>query len=144
MVRRVEHQHDDGALDLRNGPAAVIAGSESHGPEVGHRRFTLTDAVPVRLVEAGPRVRWRPGDVSGGSPSHVHRFFASSAPAVTMLRVGPVIEPCSHVYRTTPVPPQSMAPRPTSRADVAEWVDYVLRAHSALGLTATGTSGARA
>jgi hypothetical protein len=115
-ITYVESPSDDGLPMWRH----------SYG-QVGHRRFALTDAVAVRLVEAGPRVVRGPGETSGGSRHHVHRFFASSAPAVTMLRVGPVLEPFSRVYRATPVPPQSVAPEPTSRAEVAEWVDYVLQ-----------------
>jgi hypothetical protein len=96
-------------------------------PRVGDRRFMLTDPVPVRLRTAGPPVVLRSGDTSGGSPDHVHCFYASSTPAVTMLRVGPVLVDCSHVYRPTAEPEQAVVPRPTSRADVAEWVDHTMR-----------------
>jgi len=95
--------------------------------QVGHRRFTLTDAAPVHLVESGPPVVFGPGAASGGTPGHIHRFYASKAPAVTMLRVGPVLAASSDVYRSTPEPRQALAPRPTSRADVAEWVDHARR-----------------
>jgi len=107
----------------RTGDADVPMWRHSYG-QVAHRRFTLTDAVRVRLVQSGPPVVHRPGDASGGSPDHIHRFFASAAPAVTMLRVGPVLEPSSRVYRPTPEPRQALAPRPTSLADVARWVDH--------------------
>ena len=115
----------------RTGGAGLPMWRHSYG-QVAHRRFTLTGAVPVRLVESGPPVEHRPGDASGGSPSHIHRFFASVAPAVTMLRVGPVLAPSSIVYRTTPEPRQALAPRPTSLADVAQWVDHARREAGAL------------
>jgi hypothetical protein len=105
------------------GDAGLPMWCHSYG-QVAHRRFTLTDAVPVRLAQSGPPVVHRPGDASGGSPGHIHRFFASAAPAVTMLRVGPVLAPSSSVYRPTPEPRQALAPRPTSLADVARWVDH--------------------
>jgi hypothetical protein len=91
----------------------------------GHRRFTLRDPVPVRIVmEASPH-DFHTGDRSGGAPGHVHRFFAVTAPTVTLLRVGPILMPFSHVYRTEAAPQPALVPRPTSRADVAEWVDHV-------------------
>lgn len=65
------------------------------------------------------------GERSGGAPQHVHRFFAVEAPAATMLRVGPVVRRHSHVYRDDPMPPQIVEPRPTTRADVAEWLAVV-------------------
>jgi hypothetical protein len=109
------------------------AGPDQPGNEVwrhsygmtGHRRFTLCDPVPVRIVpEPHPR-DYETGARSGGGPKHVHRFFAVDAPAVTMLRVGPILEPYSHVYRTESAPQPALVPRPTSRADVARWVDHV-------------------
>ena len=91
---------------------------------VGHRRFTLGNPCSVRLAQQQP-ADLRPGDRSGGSPGYIHRFFATVAPAATMLRVGPVVDRCSHVYRAEPVLRRAVVPRPTTRADVAEWVDYV-------------------
>ncbi len=93
---------------------------------VGHRRFTLGDPQPVRLAER-EHVDLRPGDRSGGTPGYVHRFFATVAPAVTMLRVGPVVDRYSAVYRAEAVPLRAVVPRPTTRADVAEWVDHVFQ-----------------
>jgi len=95
--------------------------------QVGHRRFAFADPVHVHLVEVtGPVVR-RAGEASSGTPGHVHRLFASEVPAATMLRVGPVVERSSHVYRPTAEPLQIIAPRPTSRADVAQWVAHLAR-----------------
>jgi hypothetical protein len=108
-------------------------GSDQPGEEMwrhsygmtAHRRFTLSDPVPVRIV-AEPRARdYEAGARSGGGPEHVHRFFAVDAPAVTMLRVGPILVPCSQVYRPESAPQPVLVPRPTSRADVGRWVDHV-------------------
>jgi hypothetical protein len=93
----------------------------------GHRRFTLRDPVPVRVVKEPHSHDFHTGDRSGGAPGHVHRFFAVTAPTVTLLRVGPILTPFSHVYRTESAPQPALVPRPTSRADVAEWVDHVRR-----------------
>ncbi len=93
---------------------------------VGHRRFTLGDPCLVRLAQR-EHVDLRPGDRSGGMPGYVHRFFATFAPAVTMLRVGPIVNPTSFVYRAEAVPLRAVVPRPTTRADVAEWVDHVFQ-----------------
>jgi hypothetical protein len=93
--------------------------------QVGHRRFALVDAHPVHLVQVGGPVVRQAGEASGGSPDHIHRFFASRAPAATMLRVGPVVERSSHVYRPTAEPPQIMAPRPTTATEVGEWAAYL-------------------
>jgi hypothetical protein len=65
------------------------------------------------------------GGVSGGRPDHIHRFFASKAPAATLLRVGPIVRRSSYVYRPTAEPPQVVAPRPTTRDDVCEWIGYL-------------------
>jgi hypothetical protein len=93
--------------------------------QVGHRRFAFGEPTPVRIAEdGGQRVRGV-GDVSGGWPGHIHRFFASDAPAVTLLRVGPVVRESSYVYRPTSEPPQVIAPRPTTLDDVREWIGYV-------------------
>jgi hypothetical protein len=92
-----------------------------------HRRFTLRDPVPVRIVMEPRPHDFHSGDRSGGAPGHVHRFFAVTAPTVTLLRVGPILTPFSHVYRTESAPQPALVPRPTSRADVAEWVDHVRR-----------------
>ena len=94
---------------------------------IGHRSFEFGDAVPVYLVETAEPVLRGAGDPSGGTAGHIHRFFASQAPAATMLRVGPEVHPRSHVYRPTAEPPQIMTPRPTSRLDVCEWVDFLGR-----------------
>jgi hypothetical protein len=92
---------------------------------VGHRRFALVDPTPVRLAEpAEPRVH-AVGGVSGGRPDYIHRFFASKAPAATLLRVGPIVRRSSYVYRPTADPPQVVAPRPTTRDDVREWIGYL-------------------
>jgi hypothetical protein len=91
----------------------------------GHRRFTLRDPEPVNVIEDPRALDWHTGDRSGGAPGHVHRFFAVSAPTVTMLRVGPILESYSHVYRTDSSPQPVLAPRPTTRADVAKWVAHV-------------------
>lgn len=96
--------------------------------QVAQRSFILTDAVPVRLVAAGEPCVLHAGDTSGGTPDHVHRFHAVVAPAVTMLRVGPVLTRSPPVYRPTATPDRLVAPRPTTRADVAEWVDHTRRA----------------
>jgi hypothetical protein len=92
---------------------------------IGHHRFALSDPVRVTVAVDPVPLDLRAGDRSGGGPRHVHRFFAVTAPTVTMLRVGPSIETYSHVYRTEAAPDPVVAPRPTSRADVAEWVDHV-------------------
>lgn len=93
--------------------------------QIGPRRFAFGDPIAVRLVESDGPVVHAAGDRSGGSRDHIHRFFASQAPAATMLRVGQVVDRSSRVYRLTAEPPQTMAPRPTSRRDVAEWIGYV-------------------
>jgi hypothetical protein len=93
----------------------------------GHRRFTLRDPVPVRIVQEPHSYEFHTGERSGGAPGHIHRFFAVTAPTVTLLRVGPILTPFSHVYRTESAPQPALVPRPTSRADVAEWVDHVRR-----------------
>jgi hypothetical protein len=93
--------------------------------QTGHRQFAMADPVPVRVVESGEARVLRTGEQSGGGPQHVHRFFAVEAPAATMLRVGPVVHRHSHVYRDDAVPPQIVEPRPTTRADVAEWLAVV-------------------
>jgi hypothetical protein len=92
-----------------------------------HRRFTLRDPVPVRVVGDSDPHDFHTGDRSGGAPGHVHRFFAVTAPTVTLLRVGPILTPFSHVYRMESTPQPALVPRPTSRADVAEWIDHVRR-----------------
>lgn len=91
----------------------------------GHRRFTLSDPERVRVLQDRDIVDWRTGDRSGGAPGHVHRFFAVTAPTVTMLRVGPILTPYSHVYRADSAPQPVLVPRPTTRTDVAEWIDHV-------------------
>jgi hypothetical protein len=91
---------------------------------VGHGRFVMTDATPVHLREAGVH-SYTAGDESGGVPDRVHRFFASVTPAATLLRVGPVVDPTSYVYRTTPEPPHLIAPRPTTRREVCTLIDHL-------------------
>jgi hypothetical protein len=54
-----------------------------------------------------------------------HRFFASKTPAATLLRVGPIVRRFSYVYRPTAERPQVVAPRPTTRDDVREWIGYL-------------------
>jgi hypothetical protein len=93
----------------------------------GHRRFTLRDPAPVRIVQEPHSYAFHSGERSGGAPGHIHRFFAVTAPTVTLLRVGPILTPFSHVYRTGSAPQPALLPRATSRADVAEWVDHVRR-----------------
>jgi hypothetical protein len=93
--------------------------------QTGHRRFAMADTVPVRMVQSGAARVLRAGDLAGGAPQHVHRFFAVEAPAATMLRVGPVVQRHSYVYRDDAVPPQIVEPRPTTRSDVAEWLAVV-------------------
>jgi hypothetical protein len=93
--------------------------------QVGHRCFAFVDPTPVGLTEHGGRRVHAIGGVSGGGPDHTHRFFASKAPAATLLRVGPVVSRSSHVYRPTAEPPQVVAPRPTTRDDVREWIGYL-------------------
>jgi hypothetical protein len=92
---------------------------------VGNRQFTFIDPHPVNLVDVTEPVVRRAEDVSGGSPSHIHRFVASQAPAATLLRVGPVLRRSSHVYRLTAEPPQIVAPRPTTPTEVREWAIYI-------------------
>lgn len=92
---------------------------------VGHRRFAMVDPTPVGLAESDWRRAYAVGDVSGGGPDHIHRFFASKAPAATLLRVGPILRRSSYVYRTAAEPPQVVAPRPTTRDDVREWIGYL-------------------
>jgi hypothetical protein len=91
----------------------------------GHREFTLCDPVRVAVAANPVPLDWHTGDRSGGAPGHVHRFFAVTAPTVTMLRVGPIRTPFSHVYRADATPQPVLAPRPTTWSDVAEWVDHV-------------------
>jgi hypothetical protein len=93
--------------------------------QTAHRQFAMADPVPVRVVGSGEARVLRTGEWSGGSPLHVHRFFAVEAPAATMLRVGPAVQRHSYVYRDDAVPPQIVEPRPTTRADVAEWLGVV-------------------
>jgi hypothetical protein len=96
-------------------------------PRVGHRRFMLTDPVRVRLVQAAPQVLLRANHRHGGHPNHIHRFYALATPAVTMLRVGPVVDGWSHVYRSTAVRSAAVVPQPTSRRDIAEWIDKTIQ-----------------
>lgn len=92
---------------------------------IGQRRFALLDPTPVYLAQAsGPFVH-APGDESGGSRSHIHRFIASRTPAATMLRVGPVLATSSAVYRLTAEPQQIVAPRAATGADVRDWVAFL-------------------
>jgi hypothetical protein len=92
---------------------------------VGNRRFSFGDPTPVRIAESGETLVHSAGSDSGGRPDHVHRFFASKAPAATLIRVGPVLRRSSSVYRPTAEPPQIVAPRPTTRDDVREWIGYL-------------------
>jgi hypothetical protein len=93
--------------------------------QVGHRRFLLDDPTPVRLVEVAPAFELLAADASGGNPGHVHCFFAAKAPAVTLVRVGTVSSGFSYVYRPTAEPPHVIAPRPTTRDEVREWIGYL-------------------
>jgi hypothetical protein len=93
--------------------------------QVGHRRFAFVDATPVCIAEHGLRRVYEVGDASGGSPDHIHRFFPTMAPAATLLRVGPVDRRSSNVYRPTADPPHVVAPRPTTRVEVREWIGYL-------------------
>lgn len=92
--------------------------------QTAHRRFALAEPVPVRIARKVDR-EWTTGDRAGGSPDYIHRFFAVRAPAATMLRVGPIARRYSHVYRFDPVPRQAVEPRPTTRADVVDWLGLV-------------------
>jgi hypothetical protein len=93
--------------------------------QVGLRRFAVVDPTPVRLAElAEPQVH-AVGGVSGGRPEHIHVFSPQLTPAATLLRVGPIVRQSSYVYRPTPEPPHVIAPRPTTRDDVREWIGYV-------------------
>jgi hypothetical protein len=92
---------------------------------VGQRRFTFIDPHPTNLVEVSEPVVRQAGATSGGSPDHIHRFFALRTPAATVLRVGPVVERSSHVYRPTAEPPRIMAPRPTTPTEVGDWAAYL-------------------
>ncbi len=127
-VRYREHPNGGPVGEADHAAAAGDPGREmwrhSYGM-TGHRRFTLRDPVPVRVVADPVALDWHTGDRSGGAPGHVHRFFAVTAPTVTMLRVGPILLPYSHVYRAESTPRPTLVPRPTSRADAAEWVDHV-------------------
>jgi hypothetical protein len=93
--------------------------------QVGQRRFAFVDPTQVGLAEHSERRVHAVGGVSGGWPDHIHRFFASKAPAATLLRVGPIVRRFSYVYRPTAERPQVVAPRPTTRDDVREWIGYL-------------------
>ena len=78
--------------------------TRTRGPDVaapfgqtGHRSFEMADR-RSSVVEAS-EARVSSGSGRGGGPQQVHRFFAVQAPAATMLRVGPVVQRHSHVYR---------------------------------------------
>jgi hypothetical protein len=92
--------------------------------QTGHRSFELGDSELVRLQRM-TETSLRPGAAAGGSSEKVHRFYAVQAPAATMLRVGPLVARHSSVYRVTRDRPQAVVPRPTTRADVAEWLAVV-------------------
>jgi hypothetical protein len=93
--------------------------------QIGLRRFAVVGPTSVRLAEHGGVRVHSVGEVSGGSPDHIHRFFATLAPAATLLRVGPIVRQSSYVYRPTAEPPHVIAPRPTTRDDVREWIGYL-------------------
>ncbi|HET6950663.1 MAG TPA: hypothetical protein VFI47_09820 [Acidimicrobiales bacterium] len=93
--------------------------------QTGHRRFSIADPVAVRVAPTGEDRTLRRGDGSRREPGHVHRFYAVTGPAATMLRVGPVVAAHSHVYRVDATPPREITPRPTTRADVVEWLGVV-------------------
>jgi hypothetical protein len=95
---------------------------------VGDQRYAFVDPTPVGLAEHGVRRVHSVGGVSGGGPDHIHRFFASKAPAATLLRVGPIVRRSSQVYRATGEPPQLVAPRPTTRDDVRALIGYLATA----------------
>jgi hypothetical protein len=92
--------------------------------QTGHRSFELGDSELVRLQRMRERLL-TPGTAAGGSWKKVHRFYAVQAPAATMLRVGPLMARRSNVYRVNRDRPQAVTPRPTTRADVAEWLAVV-------------------
>lgn len=88
------------------------------------RQFAFDNVAQVHLSALGKQILGI-GDLSGGTPHHVHRFYASRTPAVTLLRVGPSLAPTSAVYRETPDPPPITTPRPTTSADVRGLIDRV-------------------
>ena len=90
------------------GPAVLVRRSEPGSPRRAGR-------------SSGPRV----GDLSGGSHDHVHRFYASLTPAVTLLRVGPSVTRTRRSIVRRREPPPITTPRPTTRDDVRQWIGYV-------------------
>lgn len=93
--------------------------------QTGHRRFAFVDPEQVGLVPQGEPTIRRAGARHGGPPHHIHRFGAAAAPAVTLLRVGPILRRSSPVYRAEPEPLPVMTPRPTSLSDVTQWVGHI-------------------
>ena len=96
---------------------------------VGRRQFAFG---ATELVQLCPTTGERPrvhvaGARSGGTHHHIHTFYASETPAVTLLRVGPSLTPTSAVYRATAEPPPVTTPRPATRGDVRDWIDQVMQ-----------------
>lgn len=89
------------------------------------RRFAFGTASPVHLATVDGRAVHAVGDRSGGTRHHVHRFYASMTPAVTLLRVGPSLTWTSSVYRHTAEPPPITTPRPTSSDELRQWLGFV-------------------
>lgn len=89
------------------------------------RQFAFGSASPVHLAAVGGEAEHGVGAVSGGTRHHVHRFYASVTPAVTLLRVAPSATWTSSVYRPTPEPPPVTTPQPTTIGDVRDWLGFV-------------------
>jgi hypothetical protein len=94
---------------------------------VGPRRFILDAPSEVGLDDSETRVLGR-GARSGGDQNRIHRFWAATSPAVTLLAVESPSRRVSHVYRSEPVLDRGVVPRSTTAGEVATWVDHALRA----------------
>lgn len=92
---------------------------------VGPRRFHLDAPIEIGL-EVGEARAAGPGERLGGDAGHIHRFWAATAPTITLVAVEPASRQVSHVYRAEPVLERSVVPRPTTAAEVAFWVDRAL------------------
>ncbi len=92
---------------------------------VRDRRFSFGAVRPVHLATVGGAAVHAVGHRSGGTRRHVHRFYASLTPAVTLLRVGPSLTWTSSVYRRTAEPPPIRTPRPTSGDELRQWLGFV-------------------
>ena len=91
---------------------------------IGDRRWAQAEPVPtwLRCTGGGSLAS---GDQATGKPGTIHRFSAVQIPAVTLIRVGPVVGH-SHIYLPQP-DIHTISPRTISPADITELIDLATR-----------------